>query len=95
MIHIEMTAQEGHITLRFDVPDKPDEKLRLDELATFAVHLDLVKHRIVELLNKAIATGDGYDIDVSESSPAISESRQSGLGKPLPNKTRARGFTHR
>ena len=66
MIRLEMTAHEGHIKVQFDVPDKPNEKLRLDELATFALHLDVVKHRITDLTSKAINTGEGYDINVKE-----------------------------
>jgi hypothetical protein len=62
MIYLEMTAKEGHIKVRFEVPDKPGEKLRLDELASFSLHLDLVKHRLTEIMNKAVAKSEGYDI---------------------------------
>jgi hypothetical protein len=66
MIRLEMSAKEGQITVRFDVPDKPNEKLRLDELATFALHLDVIKHRITDLTNRTIGTGEGYDLRVKE-----------------------------
>jgi hypothetical protein len=66
MINLEMKAADGHIQVRFDVPDKPGEKLRLDELAAFALHLDVIKHRITDLTNKAIAKGEGYDLIVEE-----------------------------
>jgi hypothetical protein len=66
MIHLEMTANEGHVTLRFDVPDKSGEKVRLDELAAFALHLDLVKHRITEVMSKAMGNAEGYDLVVDE-----------------------------
>ena len=62
MIVLEMTVNEGHIKIRFDVPDKPGEKLRLDELATSSLHLDLVKHRLTEIMNKAVAKSEGYSI---------------------------------
>lgn len=64
MISLEMKAAEGHISVRFDVPDRAGEKVRLDELATFALHLDVIKHRITDLTNKAIAKGEGYDLIV-------------------------------
>jgi hypothetical protein len=66
MIRLEMQASGGHITVKFEVPDKPDEKLRVDELATFALHLDVIKNRIVELTDKAIANAEGYDLIVTE-----------------------------
>src|SRR5437016_11557147 len=62
MINLELVANEGHIKVRFDVPDKPGEKVRLDELATFSLHLDLIKHRITEIVHKAVAKHDGFDI---------------------------------
>ena len=66
MIHLDMTANEGHINVRFDVPDQPNEKVRLDELATFALHLDIVKHRITDLTSKAIMAGEGYDLQFKD-----------------------------
>jgi hypothetical protein len=53
-----MTAEDGRIDVQFHVPE--DEKLRLDELATFALHLDVIKHRLTELTDRAIANTEGY-----------------------------------
>lgn len=61
-----MTANEGHITLRFDVPDKPGEVVRLDELATFTLHLDLIKQRITEVMSKAMGKAEGYDLVIDQ-----------------------------
>ena len=66
MIRLEMEATGGHISVRFDVPDKPGEKLRIDELGTFALHLDVIKNRIIELTDKAIAKQEGYDLVIAE-----------------------------
>jgi hypothetical protein len=66
MIHLEMTAKDGHLKMRFDVPDKPGETVRLDELATFSLHLDLVKHRITEVMSKAMGNKEGYDVVIDE-----------------------------
>lgn len=57
-----MEATGGHIAVQFDVPDEPGQELRMDELAVFALHLDVVKHRITELTDKAIAKDRGYDL---------------------------------
>ncbi len=70
MIRLEMTANAGRIEVHFDVPDKPDEKLRLDELAAFVLHLDVIKHRITELTSHAISRGEGYDLNVTEDTAA-------------------------
>lgn len=66
MIRLEMTANEGHMDLQFDVPDQPGEVVRLDELATFGLHLDIVKHRLVELMSRAVIKGEGYDLVVKD-----------------------------
>ncbi len=66
MIHLEMTAKEGHLKLRFDVPDKQGDKIRLDELATFGLHLDIVKQRVIDLMSKAATKTDGYDLVIDD-----------------------------
>jgi hypothetical protein len=66
MIKLELIADEGKINVRFDVPNTEGEKLRLDELAAFALHLDVVKNRITELTDKAIANAEGYELIVDE-----------------------------
>lgn len=62
MIRLEMTAKDGELKMRFDVPDQPGEEVRLDELATFALHLDVVKQRLTALTSRAIAKNQGYDL---------------------------------
>jgi hypothetical protein len=66
MISLEMKADEGHMHLRFDAPDEPGTKIRLDELAVFSLYLDAIKSRIVEMTNMALAKADGFDVVVSE-----------------------------
>lgn len=66
MISLQMKAADGHISVRFDVPDQPGEKVCLDELATFALHLDVIKARITDLTNRAIAKAEGYDLLVEQ-----------------------------
>ncbi len=66
MISLEMKADEGHMHLRFDAPDKPGETIRLDELAVFSLYLDAIKSRIVEMTNRALSGTEGYDLVVSE-----------------------------
>jgi len=66
MVALEMKADNGHISVRFDVPDKTGEKLLLDELATFALHFDVIKDRITSLVNTAISKGEGFDLIVDE-----------------------------
>ncbi len=66
MISLEMKADEGHMDLRFDAPDKPGEAIRLDELAVFSLYLDAIKSRIVEMTNRALSGTEGYDLVVSE-----------------------------
>jgi hypothetical protein len=61
-----MTAKEGHLKLRFDVPDKQGDKIRLDELATFGLHLDIVKQRVIDLMSKAATKTDGYDLVIDD-----------------------------
>jgi hypothetical protein len=53
-----MTAEDGRIDVRFHVPE--DERLRMDELATFALHLDVIKRRLTKLTDEAIANTEGY-----------------------------------
>jgi|RhiMetdeSRZDD1v2_1073273.scaffolds.fasta_scaffold361076_2 hypothetical protein len=66
MIRLEMTADQGHMELRFDAPDKPGETVRLDELAVFGLYLDVIKNRIVELTNRAVSGTEGYDLVVKD-----------------------------
>jgi len=66
MIKLEMRASQGEISVGFEVSDTKEDQLRLDELATFALHLDVVKHRITELTHKAIAEADGHKLITSE-----------------------------
>lgn len=66
MIRLQMTADEGHMALQFDAPDKPGEAVRLDELAVFALYLDVIKNRIIELTNHAMAGTQGYDLVVGD-----------------------------
>ena len=66
MIKLMINASEGEISVQFDVPDKPGDRLQLDELAAFALHLDLVKHRILDLMHQALASGEGYQFSGRE-----------------------------
>jgi hypothetical protein len=52
--------------IRFDAPDKPGETVRLDELAVFGLYVDVIKSRIVELTNRAMAGTEGYDLVVKD-----------------------------
>lgn len=73
MISLEMKSMNGELQVRFDVPDKQGEILKLTELALFSLHLDVVKQRLIDLTNRAIAKGDGYDLVTSAEPEAGAE----------------------
>ena len=62
MIKLSMEIDNGEVQVNFDLPFEPGETLSLTELALFSLHLDVIKHRITDLTNSAIAKGDGYDM---------------------------------
>lgn len=61
MIRLEMTVHQGRAEMVFELPEHENESVRLDELATFALHLDVVKYRIVALTNAAMIKDEGYE----------------------------------